>query len=103
MLHGVFLGSSSEVRWLYDEGGASRFYPPQWAEFVGHLAASADAIAERVPPEASAAAEDSGTRPASPGVVDQLASMRHNLDRRRESLQLEDEKLGEEWSGLAEL
>ena len=53
--------------------------------------------------ETSAAAEVTGTRPASPGVVDQLASMRHNLDRRRESLQLEDEKLGEEWSGLAEL
>ena len=53
--------------------------------------------------EASAAAEDSGTRPTSPGVVDQLASMRHNLDRRRESLQYEDEKLGAEWSGLAEL
>ena len=53
--------------------------------------------------EASAAAGDSGTRPPSPGVVDQLASMRHNLDRRRESLQYEDEKLGEEWNGLAEL
>ena len=53
---------------------------------------------------AEAAAEDTGgTRAASPGVVDQLASMRHNLDRRRESLQYEDEKLGEEWSGLAEL
>ena len=53
--------------------------------------------------EASAAAGDTGTRPPSPGVVDQLASMRHNLDKRRESLQYEDEKLGAEWNGLAEL
>ena len=53
--------------------------------------------------EAAAAVEDTGTRPASPGVVDQLASMRQNLERRRESLQYEDEKLGAEWNGLAEL
>ena len=47
--------------------------------------------------------EDTGTRPASPGVVDQLQNMRQSLDRRRESLQYEDEKLGETWNGLAEL
>ena len=44
-----------------------------------------------------------GTRPASPGVVDSLQSMRENLERRRESLQYEEDRLGEEWRGLAEL
>jgi hypothetical protein len=31
LLHGVFLGSRTELRWLYEEGGASRFYPEQWS------------------------------------------------------------------------
>ena len=53
--------------------------------------------------ETETTVEDTGTRPASPGVVDQLQNMRQSLDRRRESLQYEDEKLGETWNGLAEL
>ena len=47
--------------------------------------------------------EDTGTRPASPGVVGQLQNMRENIDRRRESLQQEEEQFGETWNGLAEL
>ena len=39
LLHGVFLGSDAEVRWLYKEGGASMFYPEQWAAFEGAAAA----------------------------------------------------------------
>ena len=33
LLHGVFLGSRAEIAWLYEEGGASRFYPQQWEDF----------------------------------------------------------------------
>ena len=39
VLHGVFLGSDAEVRWLYEEGGASMFYPQQWAAFAATGAA----------------------------------------------------------------
>ena len=39
LLHGVFLGSDAEVRWLYAEGGASMFYPKQWAAFEAAAAA----------------------------------------------------------------
>ena len=53
--------------------------------------------------EAGQAGEVGGTRPASPGVVDSLHSLRQNIERRRESLQYEEEKLGDTWSGLAEL
>ena len=53
--------------------------------------------------EADQAGEVGGTRPPSPGVVETLQSMRQNMERRRESLQYEEERLGEEWSGLAEL
>merc|ERR1719422_1674152 len=55
------------------------------------------------PPETETRVDETGTRPASPGVVDQLQNMRQSLERRRESLQYEDEKLGETWNGLAEL
>lgn len=30
LLHGVFLGSRAELRWLYQDGGAALFYPEQW-------------------------------------------------------------------------
>ena len=53
--------------------------------------------------EADQAGEVGGTRPPSPGVVDTLHSLRQNIERRRESLQYEEERLGGEWSGLAEL
>ena len=55
--------------------------------------------------EADQAGEVGGTRPASPGgdVVDSLASMRQNLERRRQSLQYQEDRLDGEWSGLAEL
>ena len=53
--------------------------------------------------EADQAGEVGGTRPPSPGVVDTLQSMRQNIERRRESLQYEEDRLGGEWSGLAEL
>ena len=43
LLHGVFLGSQAEVEWLYEEGGASRFYPQQWAEFKGFTFAADEA------------------------------------------------------------
>jgi len=33
LLHGVFLGSRAELQWLYEEGGASKFYPQEWREF----------------------------------------------------------------------
>ena len=49
LLHGVFLGSRSELAWIFDEGGASRFYPQQWAAFV-------EAVAARPPPDAVAPA-----------------------------------------------
>ena len=49
------------------------------------------------------AGEVGGTRPASPGVASTLASMRQQIERRRQSLQYEEERLGGEWSGLAEL
>ena len=39
LLHGVFLGSRAEVAWLFEDGGASSFYPSQWAEFSGSAAA----------------------------------------------------------------
>ena len=48
-------------------------------------------------------AEQSGTRPASPSVVGQLQNLRQNLERRKESLQYEEDNLGETWQGLAEL
>ena len=48
-------------------------------------------------------AEEVGTRPASPGVAETLHSMRENIERRRESLQYEEDRLGGEWTGLAEL
>ena len=43
VLHGVFLGSDEEVRWLYAEGGASMFYPEQWAAFEAAAAALPEA------------------------------------------------------------
>ena len=55
------------------------------------------------PSETETRVDETGTRPVSPGVVDQLQNMRQSLERRRESLQYEDEKLGETWNGLAEL
>ena len=33
------MGSDAEVRWLYAEGGASMFYPKQWAAFEAAAAA----------------------------------------------------------------
>ena len=30
IVHGAFLGTRAEVGWLYESGGASRFYPQQW-------------------------------------------------------------------------
>ena len=55
--------------------------------------------------EADQAGEVGGTRPPSPGVVESLHSLRQNIQRRRESLQYqeEEERLGGEWTGLAEL
>ena len=32
LLHGVFLGSAAEVEWLFEAGGAARFYPEQWEQ-----------------------------------------------------------------------
>ena len=34
IIRGVFLGSRSEIDWLYAPGGASRFYPDVWARFT---------------------------------------------------------------------
>jgi proline iminopeptidase len=34
VVHGAFLGTRSEVGWLYEDDGASRFYPSQWADLM---------------------------------------------------------------------
>ena len=44
LLHGVFLGSRAEIAWLYEEGGASRFYPQQWDDFAGFAAEAASEL-----------------------------------------------------------
>lgn len=36
VLRGVFLGRRRELDWFYG-GGAARFFPDRWAEFVGHI------------------------------------------------------------------
>ena len=45
LAHGVFLGRPSEIEWLFEPGGAARFYPQQWADFeaaAAELGASDD-------------------------------------------------------------
>ena len=37
-LRGIFLGRPEEVRWLYEEGGASRILPEKWQRFVANVA-----------------------------------------------------------------
>ena len=32
LLHGVFMGSRAEIKWLFDEKGAANFYPQQLAD-----------------------------------------------------------------------
>ncbi len=39
ILRGVFLGTASEYSWLYQLGGAQRFFPEYYQEFVEHLPA----------------------------------------------------------------
>ena len=54
VVHGAFLGTKSEVEWLYCGEGAARFYPQQWATLeqaaVGALEAAADAVAPPMHP-----------------------------------------------------
>jgi proline iminopeptidase len=37
VLRGIFLGRSSEIRWLYEEGGAGLLFPDLWEEFVAPI------------------------------------------------------------------
>lgn len=34
ILRGIFLGTKTEMQWLYKEGGAQRFYPEYYREFI---------------------------------------------------------------------
>lgn len=34
VLRGIFLGRPEEIRWLYEEGGASRIFPEKWQRFA---------------------------------------------------------------------
>jgi proline iminopeptidase len=34
IIRGIFLGRQQEVDWLFQPGGASQFYPEEWARFV---------------------------------------------------------------------
>jgi proline iminopeptidase len=69
VLHGVFLGSRAEAAWLFVEGGASRFYPQQWAAFEAAAFGDGAAPAERDeqwPPSLMVAYHDKLTQPAIP-------------------------------------
>ena len=37
ILRGIFLCRSEEIRWFYQEGGASRIFPDHWREFVAPI------------------------------------------------------------------
>lgn len=37
VLRGIFLGRRSEIRWLYEEGGAGLLFPEFWEEFVAPI------------------------------------------------------------------
>jgi len=37
VLRGVFLGRKSELDWLYQEGGVSKFFPDHWQQFLAHV------------------------------------------------------------------
>jgi proline iminopeptidase len=39
VLRGIFLGREREVRWLYEEGGAGRFFPDRWEEYLAPIPA----------------------------------------------------------------
>ena len=64
VLHGVFLGSTDEVRWLYEPGGASRFYPHQWKQFAD--AAPPLELDGASPPTSTAVAPQGGSSPGAP-------------------------------------
>ena len=38
VLRGIFLGRPEEIRWLYEEGGASRILPEKWQRFAAMVA-----------------------------------------------------------------
>ena len=56
LLHGVFLGSHNEVRWLFEADGVARFYPHQWARLKQ--------AAEHAESEAAWRADDATMPPA---------------------------------------
>lgn len=33
VLRGIFLGSATEIRWLYEDGGASELFPDAWERY----------------------------------------------------------------------
>ncbi|NII10754.1 prolyl aminopeptidase [Oleiagrimonas sp. C23AA] len=37
VLRGIFLGRPQEVRWFYEEGGASWLLPQRWAQYAGFI------------------------------------------------------------------
>ncbi len=40
VLRGTFLGRASDINWIYQEEGVSRFYPDHWEDFVEMVSAS---------------------------------------------------------------
>ncbi|HEY9111935.1 MAG TPA: prolyl aminopeptidase [Rhodanobacteraceae bacterium] len=38
VLRGIFLGGPAEIRWLYEEGGASRILPEKWQRYAATVA-----------------------------------------------------------------
>ena len=37
ILRGIFLGTASEVRWFYEAGGASQFFPDYWDDYIAPI------------------------------------------------------------------
>ena len=37
ILRGIFLGTNAEVKWFYEEGGASHFFPDYWEDYIAPI------------------------------------------------------------------
>ena len=37
IVRGIFLGTNDEVKWFYQEGGASQFFPDYWEDYVAPI------------------------------------------------------------------
>jgi len=40
ILRGIFLGTTAEVEWFYEEGGASQFFPDYWEDYIAPIPAA---------------------------------------------------------------